>query len=412
MPKKAIVCIGRIDTKGEITRYLKDRIEHAGLQCLVMDIGFTVDPQFTPDITRAEVAAAAGTTWENVRAMSAEGKQMASMAEGARNIVSRLHADGKLDGLVSLGGGMTTAAATSAMRALPVGVPKLMVSSKIAQSGCKYYMGAKDVTMMPSVFDISAVSSFSRRIIDNAAAAIVGMANNPGDWAEPDKPVIVMSRLGDTTSCEENIRRLFRDKEYEFVVFHSVGPGGRAMEEFISTNKVDGVIEVGMNEIGNNLFGGMADAGPGRLESAGELGITQVITLGGIEFINFQDKGSIPVRLRKRLFNFHNPQATTMRLNQEEMLILAETLAGKLNRSKGPVEVLIPMRGFSELNHVGGIFYDPDTDMRFMDRLIEMLDDRVVVRKIDSHIADPEFALAVVEDYRKMSSAREPSDPV
>lgn len=402
--EKMVLCIGRVDTKGEITRYLKDRIEQQGVKCLVMDIGISVEPYFPPDITREEVARAAGRTFQDIIALQAEGPQMAAMAEGGKKIARDLYAAGKLHGIVSLGGGMTTDAATAVMRELPVGVPKLMVSSKVAQIGGASYMGNKDVTMMPSVIDISSVNTFSRRIIDNAAYAIVGMIHAP-EVKKSDKPTIGMTRLGDTTPCEENICRILGDK-YEVVVFHSIGPGGRALEDFIATSPVDAVIEVGLNEIGNHIFGGRADAGADRLEAAGKKGIIQMITLGAVDFINLGSPEVVPDKYKKRTLNYHNPQATTMRLNADEMTLVAKTMADKLNQATGPVEVIIPTKGFSELNRPSKLFYDPESDKVFIDTLTNQLKKSIIVRRVDAHINDPQFAAAVVEDFEKLRAKK------
>jgi len=401
--QKTVVCLGRIDTKGEITKYLKSQIEAEGAKCVVLDVGVSdAKPDFVPEISREEVAKAAGSTYQDILAIGAEGKQMAMMAQGAIVIVKKLFEEGKLDGIFSLGGGMTTATATEVMRALPVGVPKLMVSSKVAQAGGTQFMGNKDVTMMPSVVDISTVNTFSKKIVDNAAAAIVGMANVA--WpAKSDKTVVGMTRLGDVTPCEENIRNIWKGKNYEIVVFHSIGPGGRSLEDFIANNPVDGVIELGTNEIGNHLFGGKADAGPDRLEAAGKKGIAQIYTCGAVDFINFGPPEAVPAQFRDkgRTFNYHNPQATTMRLNKEEMIQVAETIAEKLNKAKGIVKVILPLKGFSQLNRPGKLFYDPDADKVFIDTLTGKLNKDILVKKVDAHLNDPEFASVVAEEFEK-----------
>jgi uncharacterized protein (UPF0261 family) len=403
--KKTIVCIGTLDTKGSEIQYVKNIIEQRGHQVLLIDNGILGAPTIAADIGSEDVARAAGSTLEQIRGMESEIKAIEIMTEGLCKIVKDLYQSGNLDGVISIGGGMGTSMATAAMRELPLGVPKLMVSTKVAQSGvAKVYMGAKDITMVSSVADIAGLNRLTKKIAANAAGAIVGMVECL-EVEIGDNPLVVMSLNGTTTKCGSKVMSILEREKYEVVVFHSIGVGGRALEEFVRNESVKGVIELGLNEIGNELFGGLAKAGANRLEAAGEKGILQIITLGSVDFINFLEPDTVPLQYKDRNLFYHNPQATTLRLNRDEMRLVAKVIAEKLNRANGPVKVLIPTRGFSSWDKEGKSFYDPDTDKIFIDSLKRNLRPSIMISEIDAHINDEQFAEVIVEEFCK--SARD-----
>jgi uncharacterized protein (UPF0261 family) len=399
--KKIIVCIATLDTKGQEIKFIQDIIERRGHKALIVDDGILGKPTIRPDITREEVAASAGTTLDEIKAIGNESKAVEMMTLGLCNLVKNLYHSGRLDGVISIGGGMGTSMATTAMKELPLGVPKLMVSTKVAQSGTgKEYMGNKDITMVSSVADIAGLNRLTKKIATNAAGAIVGMVESP-KVEIVDKPLIVISMNGTTTKCGSKVMSMLEGENYEVVVFHSIGVGGRALEEFIKNEPVKAVIELGLNEIGNELFGGMATAGPTRLEAAGEKGILQIITPASVDFINFLAPDTVPPRYKNRNLFFHNPQATTLRLNSDEVRMVAEVMAEKLNRAIGPVKVLIPTRGFSSWDQKGKSFYDPEADRVFIDSLKRRLHATIMVSEIEVHINDNPFADLIVEEIRK-----------
>src|SRR4030042_143209 len=399
--KKIIVCIATLDTKGQEIKFVKDIIEQRGHKTLIVDDGILGKPTIRPDITREEVAVAAGTTLEEIKAIGNESKAIEIMALGLSHLVKSLYHSGRLDGVISIGGGMGTSMATTAMKELPLGVPKLMVSTKVAQSGTgKEYMGNKDITMVSSVADITGLNRLTKKIATNAAGAIVGMVESP-KVEIVDKPLIVISMNGTTTKCGLKVMSMLEGENYEVVVFHSIGVGGRALEEFIKNEPVKAVIELGLNEIGNELFGGMAIAGPPRLEAAGEKGVLQIITPASVDFINFLAPDTVPPRYKKRNIFFHNPQATTLRLNSDEVRLVAEVMSEKLNRAIGPVKVLIPTRGFSSWDQKGKSFYDPEADRVFIDFLKKRLRASIMFSGIEVHINDNQFADLIVEEIRK-----------
>ena len=399
--KKIVVCIATLDTKGQEIKFIKDIIEQRGHKTLIVDDGILGKPTIRPDITREEVAVAAGTTLDEIKAIGNESKAIEIMALGLCNIVKSLYHSGRLDGVISIGGGMGTSMATAAMKELPLGVPKFMVSTKVAQSGTgKEYMGNKDITMVSSVADIAGLNRLTKKIATNAAGAIVGMVESP-KVEIVDKPLIAITMNGTTTQCGSKVMAMLEGEHYEVVVFHSIGVGGRALEEFIKNEPVKAVIELGLNEIGNELFGGMATAGPARLEAAGEKGILQIITPASVDFINFLAPDTVPPRYKNRNLFFHNPQATTLRLNSDEVRLVAEVMAEKLNRAIGPVKVLIPTRGFSSWDQKGKSFYDPEADRVFIDSLKKRLRASIMFSEIEVHINDNQFADLIVEEIRK-----------
>ncbi len=399
--KKIIVCIATLDTKGQEIKFVKDIIEQRGHKALIVDDGILGKPAIRPDITREEVAMAAGTTLNDIKAIGIESKAIEMMASGLRNIVKKLYHSGRLDGVISIGGGMGTSMATAAMKELPLGVPKIMVSTKVAQSGTgKEYMGTKDITMVSSVADIAGLNRLTQKIATNAAGAIVGMVETP-NVEMVDKPLIVISMNGTTSRCGSKVMSMLEGENYEVVVFHSIGVGGRALEEFIKNEPVKAVIELGLNEIGNELFGGMASAGPTRLEAAGEKGILQIITPASVDFINFLAPDTVPPRYKNRNLIFHNPQATTLRLSGDEMISVAEAIAEKLNRANGPVKVLIPAHGFSSWDQRGKGFYDMEADRIFIDCLKRRLHPSIMVTELEVHINDSQFADFIVEEFQR-----------
>jgi uncharacterized protein (UPF0261 family) len=401
--KKVILCIGTLDTKGPELLYIKHLIERrSGYEALVMDIGSLGIAHFTADITAEEVAKAAGKTIEEVRDLKEAGPAAKIMAVGALRIVKDLHHSGKFHGAISIGGGMGSGVASAVMRELPIGMPKFMLSSqKIVQAGIRKYVGTKDIVIMPSVADIAGFNRLTRDALRKSVGAIIGMMET-AESEVSEKPLVFMTMTGLSTGCGLQVKSFLEEKGFEIAVFHTIGVGGETLEELVKTYRVSGVIELGLNEIGNELFGGLASAGPNRLEAAGEKGIPQIITPGCIDIINFLGPETLPDRYKDRPLCFHNPQATLPRLNHEEFRLLGETVGKKLNRAVGPVRVLIPIRGFSSLDCQGNIFYDPITDRAFIDSLKSSLKKAIEVKEIDAHINDEAFADRVASEFMEV----------
>jgi uncharacterized protein (UPF0261 family) len=392
----AVVVIGTLDTKGEEIGFARDVVESQGLDVHVVDVGVMGDPTIEPDTSAETVAEAAGTSLESLRADGDRGAAMEAMGEGAAVVAERLHEDGTLAGILGLGGSGNTSIATAAMRALPVGVPKLMVST-MASGDTEPYVGSRDVTMMYSVADIEGLNQLSRTVIANAALAVAGMvANDPGIEVE-EKPTIGITMFGVTTPCVKTARELLEGRGYETIVFHATGTGGRAMEDLIREGVVDGVLDVTTTEWADELVGGVLNAGPDRLDAAGEAGIPQVVSTGALDMVNFGPRDSVPAEFEGRRFHVHNPQVTLMRTTPKENAELGRIVAEKLNAATGPTALALPLAGVSMLDVEGEDFHDPDADAALFDALREHLDDDVELLELDVPINDDAFAEAMVD---------------
>lgn len=398
--KKAILCIGTLDSKGPELQYVKNLIngkEH--YRALVMDVGCLAKAYFEADIKAEEVAAAAGTTIEEVRAISEAGPATRIMTEGARKIVKELYESGAFSGVISIGGGTGSGIAAAVLQELPIGFPKFMLSSqKIVQAGIRKYVGTKDIVIMPSIADIAGLNRLTVDSLQKAVGAITGMMDTMIQ-ENYEKPLVFMTMTGLSTGCGLAVKSLLEEKGFEVGVFHTIGVGGQTFEELVKSYPVKGVIELGMNEIGNELFGGLASAGPHRLEAAGELGIPQIITPGCIDILNFLGPETLPEQYADRTICYHNPQATLPRVSADELRLIASTIGEKLNRARGKVKFLVPLRGFSSIDCEGNDFYDPVANNAFMDTLKDSLRKDIEILEINANINDSVFSESVVKEF-------------
>ena len=390
---KTIALLGALDTKGEEFRFVKELIEARGHKTLVIDIGVIGDPAFPPDVDRDEVARAGGSDIKTLQERKDRGEAMRVMSAGAAVIVRRLYDEGRFDGILSMGGSGGTAVATAGLRALPVGVPKVMVST-VAGGDVSAYVGTRDITMMPSVVDVAGFNRISRQIYANAAGAICGMVETEPPPAE-EKPLIAASMFGNTTPCVDRARKIMEEHGYEVLVFHATGTGGRTMESLIEDGYIAGVLDITTTEWADELCGGVLSAGPTRLEAAAKTGVPQVVVPGCIDMVNFWAMDTVPEQYRNRNLYEWNPNVTLMRTTVEENRRLGEIFAEKLNQATGPVAVFIPLRGVSMLDSEGEPFWDPEADKAFRDALKANLREDIPVYELDANINDPEFAEAV-----------------
>ena len=395
MPK-TVVLVATLDTKGAEARYLKEQIEKHGVHTLVVDGGVLGQPQWEAQVSREEVARLGGSTLSQVQALQHEGKAMEVMIRGAARVVQELHQAGRLDGIISLGGSMGTSLGTGAMRALPFGVPKLMIST-MASRDTHPYVGTKDIAMLYSVADIAGLNRMTRRVLANAAGAIVGMVQAEPQQAEDSRPLIAISNLGTTEGCARRARASLEERGYETIVFHTVGAGGRALEECVQEGLIDAVLDISIHEVVDILFDGDYDAGQDRLEAAGRMGIPQVVAPGSIDFIACGDPAKLPERYQDRKMHVHNPAICCVRANADELKATGRVVAEKLNQARGPVAVVIPRLGFSSFDQEGGVFWDPETDRVFAPALKASLRSEIEVIEVEAHINDPLFAETVVE---------------
>ena len=395
-----IAVFGALDTKGAELEFLKEQIELRGHRALVVDTGVMGKPTFTPFITRDEVAAAAGVPLATLVAEADRGRAVTAMAEGARIVALRLFQTGNLDAIIGMGGGAGTSVGTAAMRALPLGIPKVMVST-LASSDVRGFVGVKDIVMVPAIVDISGLNRISRGVFTRAAAAVCGMVEARVPEAD-DKPTIAASMFGNTTKCVEAARSIVESEGFEVLVFHAVGVGGQTMESLIEARHIAGVLDVTLTEWADELVGGVLSAGPTRLEAAARTGTPAVIAPGCLDIVNFWGPETIPEKYRGRRIYQHNANTMLVRTDPEENAKLGEIIAGKLNQSVGPVAVYLPLRGISVISSPGGPYHWPEADAALFDALHKHLRKDIPLNELDLNINDPEFARAMAEGLLAM----------
>lgn len=390
MPTIAI--LGTMDTKGMEHGFVSDLIRQRGHQVLIIDVGTLESPKLRPDVSRDEVAKAAGVDLAALVAKRDRGEAVTAMSRGAPVMLEKLVSEKRIDGVISLGGGGGTAIATAAMRALPIGFPKVMVST-LASGNVAPYVGVKDIVMFPSIVDVAGLNRISRQLLARAAGAICGMVEMAAPVAS-DKPLIVASQFGNTTACIDQARKILEAAGYEVIVFAATGTGGRTMESLIETGLVAGVLDVTTTEWADELVGGVLSAGPKRLEAAARQGVPAVVSTGCLDMVNFGSPESVPPKFAGRKFYQHNPQVTLMRTSPEECKQLGTLVAEKLNISIGPVTVLLPLRGGSVVSAPGGPFHDAEADAALYRALKSGLRADIAVKELDCVINAPEFAEA------------------
>ena len=399
-----VVLLGTLDTKGEEYEFLRRRVLEEGVDALLVDTGVLGSPLAEPDISRQQVAEAASADLQELATSEDRGAAVEAMARGVSEIVKDLHAQGRLDAVLALGGSGGTAIAAQAMRQLPVGVPKLIVST-MASGDTRPYVGAVDVTLMYSVVDISGLNPISERILGNAAAAAAGMAKAQGPDSDAEKPLVGATMFGVTTPCVTEARKRLEELGYEVLVFHATGTGGQSMEALMRSGFITASLDVTTTELADELVGGVLSAGPDRLETAGALGIPQVVSLGALDMVNFGPFESVPAEFRDRLLYKHNPTVTLMRTTPEECAALGRTIARKLNEARGPLTVFVPLKGVSLIATEGQVFHDPAADEALFCTLRENLDPEVDLRELDLDVNDPEFAHALADRLHTLYEA-------
>ena len=387
-----IAILGTLDTKGEEHAFVANLIRQRGHQTLVIDVGTLDPPRLQPDITRQQVAAAANLDLPALVARQDRGEAVKAMSEAAPLVLFDLVAKKKIDGVISLGGGGGTAIGTAAMRALPIGFPKVMVST-LASGHTAQYVGVKDIVMFPSIVDVAGLNRISRQILTRAAGAICGMVESKPVAGE-DKPIIVASMFGNTTDCVQAAKKILEQSGYEVLVFHATGIGGRTMESLIETGLVAGVLDITTTEWADELVGGFLSAGPKRLEAAARHGVPAIVAPGCLDMVNFHGPETVPTKFNGRNFYAHNAQVTLMRTTPEECAQLGKIIAGKLNASIAPVSVLLPLKSISVISAPGQKFHDPAADAALFHALKSNLRPGVEVIELDCTINDPAFAEA------------------
>lgn len=391
-----VLLIGTLDTKGVEFQFVRDELHRAGLATLVLDAGVMQPPKFAPDVPRERVFQAAGTTLAEVVARGDRGEAITLAARGAAKLAVELFHAGQLEGVLGLGGSAGTTIATSAMRALPFGVPKLMVST-LASGNVAPFVGVRDVMMMYSVVDISGLNRISRMVLTNAVQAMAGMARArtqtqglPEETAP--RPLVTATMFGVTTPCVEAARQILEAAGNEVLVFHATGTGGRTMESFIHDGLVKGVLDITTTELADELVGGVLSAGKDRLTAAAMGRVPQVISLGALDMVNFGPEDTVPEKFKGRRFYRHNANVTLMRTTPEENDALGKEIALKASAAQGPTAVLVPLRGVSAIDRQGQPFWWPEADAALFASLRLWMAPHVKLLELDLHINDPEFA--------------------
>src|SRR5579871_1874586 len=406
MDDRVVAILATLDTKGAEAAYLKACLLRAEQAVLLIDTGVQGQAQVPADRTREAVAQSGGTTLKALQDAADRGKAVAAMGQGAAATLAELLRTGRLVGVLGLGGSAGTSIAATAMQELPVGLPKLIVST-MASGDTRAYVGVKDVTLMYSVVDIAGLNRISREVLGNAAAAIAGMAARYAQReaaSTQDKPLIAATMFGVTTPCVTAAREYLESRGYEVLVFHATGSGGRAMEGLVEEGFIDGVLDVTTTEWADELVGGVLNAGPHRLEAMGRRGIPHVVAPGALDMVNFGPRETVPATFAGRLFYQHNPQVTLMRTTIAENRRLGQILAAKLNLAPGQVEVFLPLLGVSAIDREGQPFFDPAADAAFRDALQAALDPAIPVHEMPCHINETAFALAMARRLEAMIS--------
>lgn len=396
---RTIAIAGTFDSKGAEYQYIKGLVEELGLRAYTIHTG-VFEPMFEPDVSNGEVAAAAGYNLEEIAAKKDRSLAMEALAKGMETIVPKLYADGKFDGVLSLGGSGGTSLATAAMRALPIGVPKLMVST-MASGDVERYVGTSDIIMMPSIVDVAGLNKISKMIFKNAVLAMAGMVSC-GDKLKNDtteqKPLIAATMFGVTTPCIEQAKVYLEEKGYEVMVFHATGTGGKTMEALIDAGFFAGVLDLTTTEYCDEVVGGILAAGPDRCGAAIRQKVPQVVSVGACDMVNFGEMDSVPEQFRGRNLYKHNPAVTLMRTTVEENVEIAHRLAEKWNGARRKMVLLLPKKGVSMIDAEGQPFDGPEERKTLFDTLKkEIHNDNVEIVEMDNNINDENFALTAAK---------------
>jgi uncharacterized protein (UPF0261 family) len=393
---KTVVIIGALDTKGHEFAFIKELVEREGLKTLVVDFGVMGEPSLKPDVSRAEVAAAGGGRLDQLRSGDRKDEAMKVMSTGLALTVRKLYDGGKLQGIIGMGGTGGTSVATSAMRTLPVGVPKVMVST-VGGGDVSAYAGTKDITFVPSIVDVAGFNRISRTIYANAAGAIAGMTKVDVPSAKEEKPLVTASMFGNTTACVDKARSILESKGFEVLVFHATGTGGKTMESLIADGYIAASLDITTTELADEVCGGVFTAGPDRMLAAARAGIPTVLVPGCVDMCNFWALSTVPEKYRSRNLYQWNPNVTLMRTNVEENRIMGKMIARAANDSKGPVAILLPLKGVSMLDSPGNAYWDPEADRACYDAIKTNVKPGIPVLELDNNINDPEFAAKAAE---------------
>ena len=387
----SVYLLATLDTKGKEIEYVRDRLVTIGIATTIVDTGCLSEPTVRPDISRQEVFQASGTTLEEARSRNDRGWAVSQAARGATNIVLQGIEEGHVAGLLGIGGSAGTTIASSAMRALPLGVPKVMLST-LASGDVRAFVGAKDVVMINSVVDILGLNRISRVVLDEAAHAMAGLVKfGSAARQSDDKPLIAATMFGVTTPCVEQAQKVLEENGFEVIVFHATGTGGQAMESLIRDGMITGVLDLTTTEIADELLGGVLSAGPERLAAAAEMGIPQIVSVGATDMVNFWAIDTVPNEFRQRQLYKHNDNVTLMRTTVDECRQIGEEIGDKVGKSTGPVAILLPGHGVSAIDREGQPFDDREARLALFTAIRDKVGSMEVI-ELPNHINDRSFA--------------------
>lgn len=393
---KTVAVLGTFDTKGKELKFIKECIEEHGLKTLCINTG-VFEPVVEPDISSAEVAAAVGADINTIVEKRDRATATEVLAKGTEKLIPQLYAEGKFDGIISIGGSGGTSLATPAMRQLPLGVPKVMVST-MASGDVSPYVGTSDIVMIPSVVDAEGLNDISKVIFSNAANAVVGMVQNRKELESDGKPLLAATMFGVTTPCVKVAEDYLHEQGYDVLVFHATGTGGKCMEALIDQGFIKGVLDLTTTEWCDEVVGGVLNAGPGRLTAAGKNGIPQVVSVGALDMVNFGPMDTVPAQFKDRNLYKHNPTVTLMRTTADELKSIGHEIATRLADATGKTTLMLPLKGVSMIDVEGQPFYDAEADKVLFDTLrTELADSNVEIVELDTDINDKEFAVAAAK---------------
>lgn len=393
---KTVAVLGTFDTKGKELKFIKECIEEHGLKTLCINTG-VFEPVVEPDISSAEVAAAVGADINAIVEKRDRATATEVLAKGTEKLIPQLYAEGKFDGIISIGGSGGTSLATPAMRQLPLGVPKVMVST-MASGDVSPYVGTSDIVMIPSVVDAEGLNDISKVIFSNAANAVVGMVQNRKELESDGKPLLAATMFGVTTPCVKAAEDYLHEQGYDVLVFHATGTGGKCMEALIDQGFIKGVLDLTTTEWCDEVVGGVLNAGPDRLTAAGKNGIPQVVSVGALDMVNFGPMDTVPAQFKDRNLYKHNPTVTLMRTTADELKSIGHEIATRLTDATGKTTLMLPLKGVSMIDVEGQPFYDAEADKVLFDTLrTELADSNVEIVELDTDINDKEFAVAAAK---------------
>ncbi|MCM3746988.1 Tm-1-like ATP-binding domain-containing protein [Paenibacillus pasadenensis] len=397
MTQKAVL-VGALDTKGAEFDFVKQALESLGVETFVIDMGVLGTPFFTPDISSAEVAERGGMSLAELQKQNDRGKAISVMMDGVSSIMADLLEQDRIGAVYGMGGTAGTTIGAAAMREVPIGIPKLLVST-VASGNTRPYVGEKDIMMMYSVVDIAGINKLSRRILRNAAYALAGMIQEISREQddETEKPMLGATMFGVTTPCVTRVRELLEEQGYDVLVFHATGAGGMAMEELIRAGFIKGVADITTTELADELVGGVFSAGPNRLEAAGAAGIPQVVSVGALDMVNFGPPETVPQQFKDRTFYIHNPTTTLMRTTLSENSELGRRIALKLNASQAGTIVIFPQGGVSMLDRTGQAFDGVEERKALLKGIKEHLREDIPLIETEENINDPAVAALIAE---------------